>query len=31
MVFANNGRRVRPGDRVMVQIGKFHADWLVVE
>ena len=31
MIFSNSGRRVRPGDRVMVQIGKFHADWLVVE
>jgi hypothetical protein len=31
MVFSNSGRRVRPGDRVMVQIGQFHADWLVVE
>jgi hypothetical protein len=31
MAFSNSGRRVRPGDRVMVQIGQFHADWLVVE
>lgn len=31
MIFSNSGRRVRPGDRVMVQIGQFHADWLVVE
>ena len=31
MVFSNSGRRVRRGDRVMVQIGQFHADWLVVE
>jgi hypothetical protein len=31
MAFSNSGRRVRPGDRVTVQIGKFHADWLVVE
>ena len=31
MAFANSGRRVRPGDRVIVQIGKFRADWLVVE
>jgi hypothetical protein len=31
MAFSNSGRRVRPGDRVTVQIGQFHADWLVVE
>jgi hypothetical protein len=31
MAFSNSGRRVRPGDRVSVQIGQFHADWLVVE
>jgi hypothetical protein len=31
MIFSNSGRRVRPGDRVTVQIGQFHADWLVVE
>jgi hypothetical protein len=31
MAFSNSGRRVRPGDRVIVQIGKFRADWLVVE
>jgi hypothetical protein len=31
MAFANSGRHVRPGDRVSVQIGQFHADWLVVE
>jgi len=29
MIFSNSGRRVRPGDRVTVQIGQFHADWLV--
>ena len=31
MAFSNSGRRVKPGDRVTVQIGQFHADWLVVE
>jgi len=31
MAFSNSGRRVKPGDRVSVQIGQFHADWLVVE
>ena len=31
MIFSNSGRRVRRGDRVMVQVGQFHADWLVVE
>jgi hypothetical protein len=31
MAFSNSGRRVRPGDRVTVQIGQFHADWLMVE
>jgi hypothetical protein len=31
MIFSNSGRRVKRGDRVMVQIGQFHADWLVVE
>ena len=31
MAFSNSGRHVRPGDRVSVQIGQFHADWLVVE
>jgi transcription elongation factor len=31
MAFSNSGRRVRPGDRVDVQIGHFHAENLVVE
>ena len=31
MAFSNTGRRVRPGHRVDVQIGNFHADSLVVE
>jgi hypothetical protein len=31
MAFSNSGRRVRPGDRVIVEIGHFHADNLVVE
>lgn len=31
MAFSNTGRRVRPGDRVIVEIGHFRADWLVVE
>jgi hypothetical protein len=31
MAFSNSGRRVRPGDRVIVEIGHFRADWLVVE
>jgi hypothetical protein len=31
MAFSNSGRRVKPGDRVIVQIGKFRADGLVVE
>jgi hypothetical protein len=31
MAFSNNGRRVRPGHRVDVQIGSFHAEGLVVE
>lgn len=31
MAFANSGRRVRPGDRVIVEIGNFRADGLVVE
>ena len=31
MAFSNSGRRVRPGDRVIVQIGNFRADGLVVE
>lgn len=31
MVFSNKGKLVRPGERVNVIIGKFHADGLVVE
>jgi len=31
MAFSNPGRRVRPGDRVDVVIGHFHAEGLVVE
>ena len=31
MAFSNSLRRVRPGDRVIVEIGHFHADGLVVE
>ena len=31
MAFSNSGRRVRPGHRVDVQIGNFHATDLVVE
>jgi hypothetical protein len=31
MAFSNSGRRVRPGDRVSVEIGHFHAINLVVE
>ena len=31
MVFSNKGNLVRPGDRVNVVIGSFHADGLVVE
>jgi hypothetical protein len=31
MAFSNSGRRVRPGHRVDVQIGAFHAQGLVVE
>jgi hypothetical protein len=31
MAFSNKGRRVRPGDRVNVVIGDFHADGLVVD
>jgi hypothetical protein len=31
MAFSNSGRRVRPGDRVDVQIGNFRAEGLVVE
>jgi hypothetical protein len=31
MAFSNSGRRVRPGHRVSVEIGQFHAINLVVE
>ena len=31
MAFSNSGRRVRPGDRVDIVIGPFHANGLVVE
>ena len=31
MAFSNSGRRVRPGDRVDVEIGPFRAEGLVVE
>ena len=31
MVFSNKGNHVRPGDRVNVMIGTFHAEGLVVE
>jgi hypothetical protein len=31
MVFSNKGNLVRPGDRVNVKIGSFHADGLMVE
>jgi hypothetical protein len=31
MAFSNSGRRVKPGHRVDVQIGNFHAQGLVVE
>jgi hypothetical protein len=31
MAFSNVGRRVRPGDLVIAEIGHFHADGLVVE
>jgi hypothetical protein len=31
MAFSNSGRRVRPGHRVDVEIGNFHAQGLVVE
>jgi hypothetical protein len=31
MAFSNSGRRVRPGDRVSVEIGQFHAINLEVE
>ncbi len=31
MAFSNSGRRVRPGDHVAIQIGKFHVDNLIVQ
>ena len=31
MAFSNSGRRVRPGDRIIIQIGQFSADGLIVE
>ena len=31
MGFSNKGRLVKPGDRVSVKIGQFHADGLLVE
>ncbi len=31
MAFSNKGRLVKRGDRVMVVIGQFRADWLMVE
>jgi hypothetical protein len=31
MVFSNKGNLIKPGDRVNVAIGAFHADNLVVE
>ncbi len=31
MVFSNKGNLVKPGDRVNVGIGAFHADGLIVE
>ena len=31
MAFSNSGRPVKPGHRVIVQIGQFHADGLIVE
>jgi hypothetical protein len=31
MAFSNSGRRVKRGDRIIVQIGKFRADGLIVE
>src|ERR1700692_2732916 len=29
MAFSNSGRRVRPGDRIIIQIGQFSADGLI--
>jgi hypothetical protein len=31
MVFSNKGNLIKPGDRVNVMIGAFHADGLMVE
>jgi hypothetical protein len=31
MTFSNKGRPVKPGDRVNIVIGNFHANGLVVE
>ena len=31
MAFSNKGNLVKPGDRVNVIVGRFHADGLVVE
>lgn len=31
MVFSNPGRRVKPGDRVLIEIGQFRADGLIVD
>lgn len=31
MVFSNAGRELKPGDRVAIHIGAFHADQLVIE
>jgi hypothetical protein len=31
MVFSNKGNLIKPGDRVNVMIGRFHADGLMVE
>ena len=31
MVFSNKGKHIKPGDRVNVMIGSFHAEGLVVE
>jgi hypothetical protein len=31
MAFSNSGRRVKRGDRIIIQIGRFRADGLIVE
>jgi hypothetical protein len=31
MAFSNSGRKVRPGDHIIIQIGRFQADGLIVE